>query len=65
MSLNPEHERWAEVLQIEKVHGDSAPYYIAEQIGRLATRGDLAGIGRWQEIAVRFDALQSWAGPLS
>jgi len=58
MTMSLEHERWAEALHVEKTQGANAPRYVAEQIGRLAIRGDRAGVARWTEIASRLDALR-------
>jgi hypothetical protein len=52
----------AEAFAIEQRHGDRGPRYIAEQIGAVALRGDVAGIARWKAIAAAFDSLRS-SGP--
>jgi hypothetical protein len=57
--VNPEHERWAEALLIERQHGDEAPEHIASRIRDLALAGDEAGVQRWMEIATRYDQLRS------
>lgn len=57
MPLTPDQERWAEALQIEKMHGDRASVFIVEQIGTLARVGDAAGVSRFREIAARLDQL--------
>ena len=62
--LTPERERFAEALAIERIHGETAPDFIAERIGALAAAGDEAGVRRWIEIADRFDRLQR-RGPTS
>ncbi|GAA0326050.1 hypothetical protein GCM10009087_40460 [Sphingomonas oligophenolica] len=56
--MTPDQERWAEALKVEEIHGDSAPVYIAERIGALAEEGDLEGVQRWQQIAIRLDQLR-------
>lgn len=61
--MDADQERWAEALLLERDHGDDAPRYIAEQIGRLARAGDVAGITRLKEIAVRLDALRLVENP--
>ena len=48
----------AEALAIEQRHENSGPRYIAEQIGAVALRGDVAGIARWKAIAAAFDTLR-------
>lgn len=55
--MTPEQERWAEVLAIEKLHGDLAPLFVAERIGALALMGDRGGVARWRDIAARLDRL--------
>ena len=61
--MNPEQERWAEALAIEKRYGDEAPVYVAERIGALATAGDAAGVERFMQIAERLDKLRSGGVP--
>lgn len=56
--MTPERERWIEALAIERIHGNTAPLWIAEQIGALALEGDEAGIARFREIAARLDQLR-------
>ncbi|MEG3089609.1 DUF6961 family protein [Sphingomonas sp. PB4P5] len=56
--LTPERERSAEALEVERIHGDHAPAFIAARIGALASAGDEPGVQRWREIADRFDRLQ-------
>lgn len=53
----PDQWRWAEALAIERMHGDRAPVWIAERIGALALAGDMEGVQRMREIAVRLDKL--------
>jgi hypothetical protein len=48
----------AEALAIEQWQGDNGPAYIAEQMGAVALRGDIAGIARWKAIAGAFDSLR-------
>lgn len=59
--LTEDEFRWAEALQIEKVHGANAPRWIAERIGSLALNGDDAGISRFVEVAARLEQLVSGA----
>jgi hypothetical protein len=59
MPLSPERERWAEALKVEKIHGDTAPEFIAGRVAALALEGDTAGVERWMEIAARLDRLRS------
>lgn len=49
--------RWAEALQIEKMHGADAPRWIAGRIAALAVAGDAAGVERFLAIAERMDQL--------
>lgn len=56
--MTPDQERWAEALKVEQIHGDSAPAFIVERIVTLAEEGDLDGIERWQQIAIRLDQLR-------
>lgn len=51
------HERWAEALAIERRYGEGAGALIAERMQQLALAGDIAGIGRWLEIASLYDQL--------
>jgi hypothetical protein len=60
--MKAEHELWAIALWVEKTHGSGGPDHIAEQVSRLATQGDKAGVARWQQIAERYDALVVRAG---
>jgi len=59
MPPTEDHLRWAEALQIEKIHGDSAPVWVAERIGGLALEGDTAGVERFRQIAARLDQLRN------
>ena len=54
-----------EALAVERRHGERSPEFIAERIGALAAAGDVAGVKRWQQIAVQFDRLNQPAGLLS
>lgn len=47
----------AEALAVDRVYGDRAPLYVADRIGALALVGDVAGVARWREIAMRLDSL--------
>jgi hypothetical protein len=56
--VTPGRQIMAEALAIEQRHGDNGPTYIAEQIGAVALRGDVAGIARWKAIAAAYDSLR-------
>ena len=56
MTLN--QQIMAEALAIEQWQGDNGLTYIAEQMGAVALRGDIAGIARWKAIAAAFDSLR-------
>ena len=58
-----EHELWAFALWVEEHHGDAGLEYIAEQVGRLATEGDLEGVAMWRKVADRFDLLKAQSTP--
>lgn len=62
-AMTPDHERWAEALAIERIHGDDAPRWVAERIGALAIAGDVDGVERFRQIAARLDQLRSGALP--
>ena len=57
--MDSELERWAEALQVLKMHGERAPLFVAERIGALALSGDADGIQRWKEIAAKLDELSA------
>ena len=57
--MNPEHERWAEALMIERQHGEAAPLVIADRVRALAQEGDEAGVLRWLDVASRYDQLRN------
>jgi len=52
-----EQELWGVALWVEKRHGTDGPRFIAEQVGRLALAGDVAGVHHWRAVAARFDRL--------
>lgn len=56
--MAPEDEAVAIALLLRRTHGNQAPVFIAEQIGRLAIEGDAAGIARWQAVAAVWQELQ-------
>ncbi len=56
--MDARHERLAEALAVERLHGDRAPVFVAERIGALALTGDIGGIERWKEIATILDGLR-------
>ncbi|MGN6538029.1 MAG: DUF6961 family protein [Mesorhizobium sp.] len=60
--MNPDQERWAEALAVERQHGDDAPRLIAERIGELALVGDMDGVLRWREIASKLDEIRRAMG---
>jgi hypothetical protein len=49
--------RLAEALQIQKLHGDDAPLWVAERRGALLLAGDEAGVVRMDAIAAKLDEL--------
>lgn len=51
--------RLAEVLAIQKRHGDEAPRWVAERLGALALADDVGGVERFKAIAARLDDLMS------
>ena len=51
-------EIWGSALQVERVHGEFAPRFIAERIGELALAGDFEGVATWKAIAGRLDTLK-------
>lgn len=57
VALTQRQFRIAEALQVERMHGDAAPRFVAERIGALALAGDEAGVARWKAIAFELDAL--------
>ena len=57
MDVEPDRERYAEALAIERMHGADAPRWVAKRIGALAVQGDQAGVARFVESARRLDAL--------
>lgn len=63
--MDAEHERWAEALQVEKMHGDRALMFAAERIGALIEARDPDGVERWREIYTRLVALRRGDKPPS
>ena len=59
--MTEEEQTWALALKIQQWLGDTAPVYIAQQLGAVALAGDKPGIARWQAIAAAYDRLQSGA----
>lgn len=55
--MRTDEERWAEALTIERIHGDGAAKWIAEQVTMFALSGDEAGVQRFREIAGCLDRL--------
>lgn len=56
--MNREQELWAIALWIEQNHPGDAAEYIGQQVRRLTTASDQAGIAMWMAVAGRYDALQ-------
>lgn len=56
--LTREHERWAEILVVERQHGQMVPAVIEERIRTLSLAGDEAGVLRWRDLAARYDQLR-------
>lgn len=52
-------ELWAAALTVDRIHGHTAPEFVAVRIAMLALNGDTAGVERWQAIAARLDQLRS------
>jgi hypothetical protein len=52
-------ELWACALEVQREHGDGAPRFVAERIGALVLKGDVAGVEAWKEIAIRLQQLQA------
>jgi hypothetical protein len=53
-----DQELWGVAVWLEKTHGDRGAVHIAEQIARLAERGDEEGIAMWRSVAERYDKLR-------
>lgn len=53
----PDWEIWACAHALERSHGERARAHIAERIGELVLRGDMAGVATWKRIAAAFDVL--------
>jgi len=56
---DPDLERWAEALAIERRHGADAQRIIADRIAALSRTGDEAGVERWRQIAAKLDELRA------
>ena len=48
LMLRPDQERWAEALQVIKMHGDDAEAFCWNRINALV--GDPLGEARWRDI---------------
>lgn len=59
VSMTSEEERWAEALAIHPMHGDGAPAHVAARISALALTGDVDGIDRFKQIAIRLNRLMA------
>lgn len=46
-----EWEIWAVAEQVLRLHGDTAPLFIAERIGNLTLAGDDQGVSNWKQIS--------------
>ena len=57
--MTPDEERLAEALAVQRMHGESAPVFVAERIGALALAGDAAGVERWRQIATKLDGIRA------
>lgn len=55
--MTQDEERWAEAFAVERMHGEGGPRFIADRIGALAVTGDMEGVQRWREIAIRYDRM--------
>ena len=52
-----DHEVWAVALWVERHHDVNGPAFIAEQMGVLAEKGDIAGIQKWYDVATAYDQI--------
>lgn len=52
-------ELWACAVEVQRVHGESAPLEVAARIGALALEGDAAGVAAWKVIALRLCQLRT------
>lgn len=57
--MTPEQERWAEAANVQRLHGDQAPVFVAERLGAMVLAGDMVGLRRWKEIAFRLAQLMA------
>lgn len=48
---------WGAVSMLMKQHGEHAPLKVAERIGVLAVKGNMAGVALWKDIARRMDMM--------
>lgn len=55
-------ELWSCALLLIKQQGERAPIYIAERIGDMALKGDVAGVETWKRIAERVGRFTLAAG---
>lgn len=49
--MRPDEERWAEALQIEKMHGADARAWVEHRLASLRAAGDEAGVRRFCQIS--------------
>nr|WP_197277146.1 hypothetical protein [Sphingomonas profundi] len=45
-----------------RVYGQSALTHVSERVTALAQGGDMAGVRRWTEIAIKLDELSTGEG---
>lgn len=57
--MTHDEETLAIALLIQREHGADGYRYIADQIGAVALKGDLAGIARWKEVAHAFSQIEA------
>lgn len=57
--MNPDEERMAEALAVERMYGEEGSAFIAERVAILGEAGDVAGVKRWLAIAVRLEMLRN------
>ena len=52
-----DQELWGVALWVEKTHGESGWFHIAQQRDRLLKEGDLDGEAMWREVSLRYNLL--------
>ena len=58
MPMTEDQERWAEVLAIERLHGERAKAWVAERIVAFREAGDSKGVERFSILDTRLEQLQ-------